>query len=156
MKFSAFDQAISEATAGLNEIEAEFKKLRVKKAQLETLVRSLLAVLPMESGQQSDAARAAQLLLTESSDAPEVAAEPKATWTLARDVLAKSQGALTVPEIHKIMLASGKGEEEVPAQDAIRIAMLRKPDIFLKRDKRYALTSSQFEVTVPETKRRLQ
>jgi hypothetical protein len=66
----------------------------------------------------------------------------KPTWMLARDVLAKSKGALTVPEIYNILLNT---EPFVPAQDAIRVAMLRKPDIFIKKDKQYALTASQFE-----------
>jgi hypothetical protein len=65
----------------------------------------------------------------------------KPTWMLVRDVLAKSKGPLSVPQIHSILLAT---EKNVPAQDAIRVAMLRKPDIFIKRFRLYALTPSQF------------
>jgi hypothetical protein len=53
MKYSAFEQAAIEASAGLKEIDAEFEQLEAKKHSLEekrelleTLVHQLLMVLP--------------------------------------------------------------------------------------------------------------
>lgn len=53
MKYSAFEQAAIEASAGLKEIDAEFEQLEARKQTLEskrelleTLVHQLLLVLP--------------------------------------------------------------------------------------------------------------
>jgi hypothetical protein len=53
MKYSAFEQAAIEASAGLKEIDAEFEQLEARKQALEskrelleTLVHQLLMVLP--------------------------------------------------------------------------------------------------------------
>ena len=49
MKYSAFEQAAVEASAGIKEIDAEIDKLRARKELLEvleTLVHQLLSVLP--------------------------------------------------------------------------------------------------------------
>jgi hypothetical protein len=46
MRYSAFEQAAVEASAGVKEIDAEIKRLKVKRDLLETLVHQLLTVLP--------------------------------------------------------------------------------------------------------------
>ena len=46
MKYSAFEQAAVEASAGAKEIDAEIGRLKAKRQALENLVRQLLAVLP--------------------------------------------------------------------------------------------------------------
>lgn len=53
MKYSAFEQAAVEASAGIKEIDAEIDKLRARKELLEvleTLVHQLLTVLPRNAG----------------------------------------------------------------------------------------------------------
>jgi hypothetical protein len=141
MKYSAFERALEEAAAGLRETEAEFERLKIKKEQLEALVENLRAILPLDAASVEDvpkAEKAAPALENGNGDA-----RSKSTWMLARDVLAKSRGALTVPEIYQIVSTA---YPRSPAQDAIRIAMMRKPEIFVKRGTRYALTKSQFEL----------
>jgi hypothetical protein len=63
MKYSAFEQAAIEASAGLKEIDAEFEQLEARKQSLEskrelleTLVHQLLMVLPSNQAFSADAA----------------------------------------------------------------------------------------------------
>ena len=46
MRYSAFEQAAVEASAGVKEIDAEMSRLKVKRELLQTLVHQLLSVLP--------------------------------------------------------------------------------------------------------------
>ncbi|HTV16086.1 MAG TPA: hypothetical protein VME68_15300 [Acidobacteriaceae bacterium] len=46
MKYSTFEQAASEASAGVREIDAEINRLMAKRDLLETLANQLLTVLP--------------------------------------------------------------------------------------------------------------
>jgi hypothetical protein len=71
-------------------------------------------------------------------DAIEGAEEDTPIWARVRDVFPQDGGTMTVPQIHNEMpLVNGNK----PKQDAIRVAIRRKPEIFVNRgDGVFALT----------------
>lgn len=116
-----FEQAHREAQQKLDDVEERIANLHREKEALQGLVVSLGDYLSV----------ADVTLLSGEMDLDEQASARRGTltqpaWSLARDILASKGSPMTVPEIHKIM--SNLGFTSKP--DAIRIAMIRKPDIF--------------------------
>lgn len=125
MDRTVMEAALAEARSSLAEYSAKAAKIKAKVDALQSVVSGLEMLLGARPNLDTASPNA-----TASGNG-----KPDSTWKLAHKVLSQS-GPMTVPEIYVAMEVSGITP---PAKDAIRIAMMRKPDIFINDNGKYRL-----------------
>jgi hypothetical protein len=132
--------AIGFAENILAETDEQFRQLEAERTRLHEVISSLSSYLKDHSSSLESESEAAE----DKTDTV-AATNFKAlrAWEQAQAVLDARKLAMTVPEIYEALLARGVNI----AKDAIRVAMLRKPQIFRQAgNATYAL----MEWTAPE------
>lgn len=119
MAHLVFEQSKREATDRISEIDGKLEELVSEREALLSVVASLESYLDIVQPTSDMSLFNSDDHVTTLLDQP--------TWQIARDVLAKRGVPTTVPEI--FMLTSALGVRSKP--DAIRVAMLRKPEVFV-------------------------
>jgi hypothetical protein len=124
MAHIAYEEAFREAQRELQEIEQQLKHLQQRKETLQSLVGPLSAYLNV-------AGRTRPLLELHEAEHRSITSDsvPPPAWVIARDVLKNHGRPMAVPEIFRVMSAMGTNSRP----DAVRIAMLRKPEIFFNQ-----------------------
>jgi hypothetical protein len=130
MGTNIFDRALAEATSCLLEVELRFEQLGKEKERLQHLVESLQAVLAAAHTRTPTPVSADFSFVQDAVEhSPVSQVSPSVhglTWKLAFRVLSKD-GPMTVPQLYQALF---KVITTPPSKDSIRIAMLRKPDLF--------------------------
>jgi hypothetical protein len=130
------DKALLDAKSSLAEVSAKMSRLKAKMDALQNVVSGIEALLGTRptlelTPQEQSSSTGRNGLRTES------------TWKLAQNALAASGIPMTVPEIFAAIEQKGLTP---PAKDAIRIAMMRKPEIFLNANGKYRLVPEMEEL----------
>ena len=133
MDKAIMESALAEAKSSLAEYSTKAAKIKIKMDALQNVVSGLEALLGSRPSLDSGTPSAAAL---------NTVGKPEATWKIAQEVLARS-GPMTVPEIFTAIEATIGTS---PAKDAIRIAMMRKPEVFVNENGKYRLVPAMEEL----------
>jgi hypothetical protein len=122
--------ALGEVTKGLYDISGEFEALAARKQQLEAAVASLNALLSAGEQDVPLSSLPAAFPASEQTYSSEIPTRTDAEplWATARKLLEEAGRALTVPEMAQTL--SGRGHKI--HSDGLRVAMIRKTDVFIK------------------------
>ena len=135
--------ALQEANQGLHETSTQFEALRLKKQYLEAVVASISALLG--AGEQASAVSSlppAVSIAEAYSSENQSKIEGLPQWAMARDLLLETGRPMTVPEMAQILASRG----QVIHSDGLRVAMIRRPDLFFKPGYgKYGLTAWEDE-----------
>jgi hypothetical protein len=149
MKLRTLDEMLADATKVRRDIELQIEKMQAQREQLSLIIEQMMRLIALSNGE-----RESDTVSGESG--PSIAetarnAEPRLpSWLIARKLLQKAGEPLTVPQLHFLM----KLEYGVsPSRDALRIAMLRKPEIFCNEGGRFDLVARirEFESQATES-----
>lgn len=126
MNDSKLYEALDEARGGLQDIAEQMRELTSRKDRLEKLVAGLSGYLEINEPLSSmpEPVSVAQL----DDDGPGAAVRVVPLWQTARDLLAEVEYPMSVPDMTRILTGRGFAI----GSDGLRVAMLRKPDVFLK------------------------
>ena len=121
--------ALQEANQGLHETSTQFEALRLKKQYLEAVVASINALLGAGELTSSSPSLPPIVALSESySSENQSKMEALPQWAMARDLLLEMGHPMTVPQMVQVLTARG----QVIHSDGLRVAMIRRPDLFFK------------------------
>jgi hypothetical protein len=150
MDANIFERALAEATARLQEVDLRFEELGKEKERLQDLVGSLQAVLAATPTQAPTPISADFSPVRAVEQNPVFQASPPvvhgATWKLAFHVLSK-EGPMTVPQIYQAFF---KWTKAPPSKDALRIAMLRKSNLFRNEGGTFSVIEGNHQNGRPE------
>lgn len=115
MEYKVLLTALAEAQEELVEVEFKFERLRIDRERLQAIVHSISAYLPdvtVTSGPASG-----------ETNPPEIQVP---AWVSVKEVLEQNGQPMNVPAIFEVL----QERKITQSRDNIRIAMLRKPDVF--------------------------
>jgi hypothetical protein len=121
--------ALDEANRGLQEAEARLEAMRLRIQHLKAVASSIGALLAAGEQTFSSPVLPAPVALSESYNS-EVHTKMEALpqWAMARDLLLETGHAMTVPQMVQVLASRG----QVIQSDGLRVAMIRRPDLFIK------------------------
>ncbi len=130
MDTNKLQAALEETRYGLLEVEEQYEALGVRKGRLEALVASIESVMASEGSQLVALPEAVSATSLEEEDASngDFAFPSMPLWRVAKDILSTVAHPMTVPEITERLVQRGVHVQG----DGIRVAMIRRTDIFDK------------------------
>lgn len=134
MELDVMREALKKAEAGLAEAEEQFIALQSHKGRLQDVVSSLRTLLDAEGNESNIVS-----YIGNHEHRRPLHANP--TWSKAGRALKEIGKPATVPEIHEQLARTGTP----PSADALRIAMLRKPELFGRVGAAYELRRGVFD-----------
>jgi hypothetical protein len=118
--------ALDEVNTGLEEMFADFERIRQRKEQLEATAKNLKSLLGLD-----ETIALTRLPATASAVEQPVASseeDAKPMWMLARDMLRETGLPTSVPQMVEMLARRGV----LVNPDGLRVAMIRRGDIFGK------------------------